>query len=356
MKNKYLILCFTAVCAVLLWLLPSCEKEFNPRDEYKDITIIYGLINPVDSIHYIRINKAFLGPESIIVMAKNPDSSTYPVEDIDVRIYEVTPNGNSTQLTVGTTIIHNKDSGYFYYPDQMVYYFEKTFDKKTDNTIKIEVEHKKTGKIVYAQTSVVNAFNVYTPRAETQPNFDPEQTVMKFEWDNAKNGKIYDVYYTMYYREGSVPDFSVFRKDSVVWHMGTYSAAQTGNGSSQVEIFQFNPGAFYSQVAKKVPYNTSLWRSPYSTVKFAIWCGSEELYYYHNINSPSQGLAQERPEYTNLKTKVYSEELGAYQELEDEAFGLFSSRIVQYVPLYLSDKMWREYLPGIDRQFTGVVN
>jgi hypothetical protein len=362
MKNKYLILWFTVVCALLLSLF-SCEKEFNPREKYKDITIVYCLVNPVDTFHYIRIHKAFLGPENVLVMAENPDSSLYPVEDIDVRIYEVTPIGTRTQLTVDTITIKNKKPGYFYYLEgQRMYRFEKIFEKTTspfgedsykpENSIKIEVEHKKTGKIVYAETSLVNSFNMIAPIRGTALNLKPNITSTNFQWNNAKNGRIYDVYYTLRYREGRYAQPSnEGKKDSLVWHVGSHSAIKTGNGTSQVEKFTYNPGAFYAQVIRDIPYDEGAWRRPYDEVRLAVWCGSEDLYYYNNINAHSQGITQERPEYTNLKTKIYSEELGAYKELENEAFGLFSSRIVRYVSLHLSPEMVMKYLPETDRQF-----
>jgi len=356
------------ICALLLSLLTSCEKEFNPRDKYKDITVVYGVVNPVDEVHYIRVHKAFLGPDDIIVMAKNPDSSIYPVEDIEVRVYEVAANGNSTLIQIAKdTIIKNKEQGndYFSYPEQLVYKFERKFEKSQQYgndyyllddilKIKIEVENKKSGKIVYAETPLVNSFYVTSPMTGTPLTLDPSKTASKFIWNNAKNGRIYDVYYTMRYREGRHVDPSTqYERKSLEWHVGSHSAQQTGNGT-QTENFQFNPGAFYAQIQRDIKKDESLWRTPYDSVKVAIWCGSEDLYYYHNINDPSQGVAQERPEYTNMKAKIYSEELGAYQELADEAFGIFASRIVQYRWIHLSAEMIQIYLPATDRQFKGV--
>ena len=370
MKNKNLILCFTGICAILLSLF-SCEKELNPRDKCKDITIVYGLINPVDTVHYIRIHKAFLGPESIIVMAKEPDSSLYPVEDIDVRIYEIKIDPttkkrlDSIQLAVDTKILEDKDSGAFYYDKgQRVYYFEKIFEKTivygedfytTNNIIKIEVEHKKTGKITYAETSLVNSFNTTAPRKGSPLDLRPDQASSKFTWNNAKNGRIYDIYYTMRYREGQLAG-SDYEKKTLVWHVGSHSALKTGDETLQTETFSYNPGAFYAQIVRDIPSDINVWRCPYDTVQFTIWCGSEDLYYYHNINDPSQGLLQERPEYTNMKTKIYSEELGAYKELENESFGIFSSRIVKQMPLRLSSDMVMKYLPATNRQFKSVCN
>ena len=346
------------MCASLLFLTFSCQKEFDPRDKYKDITIVYGLINPLETTHYIRIGKAFLTSGSIVEIAQNPDSSNFPVEDIDVRIYEITPNGTSAQLIVGDTIFYNKDTGVFYASEQRLYYFKKKFDvQHLENTIKIEIEHKKTGKIVYAETPLVNNFKVMSPMPEQPFDFSLYNSTRLFRWNNAKNGRIYDFYYTMYYREGrNIDPFGVWEIDSMTWHVGTYSASKTGNEKEQIETFQFNSAAFYVQVQKDVAYDTSLWRAPYQKAKITFWCGGEDLYYYHNIND-YQDLPPDAPEYTNLKTKIYSEELGDYIELENEAFGIFSSRIVQSDNILLSDNMVRNYLPNttyVNRQFKPV--
>ena len=351
MKKKHYIW----ISAYLLFLMTACEKKLDPLDTYKDITVVYGLINPLDTIHYIRINKAFLTDGDVVMMAQDPAASTYPVEDIDVRIYEITPTGNTTQIPVETTIIHDKDSGVFYYPEQLVYYFKKTFGNNLynlDNTIKIEIENKKTGKITYAETPLVNDFSIEYPR-NGHPLDLPPNRITRCMWKNAKNGKIYDVYYTLYYREGrNIEPSTVWENDSLTWHIGTYSAVKTGNGDKQIETFQFNPTAFYGQIQKNVVYDTSLWRTPYMRKsKITVWSGGEALHYYHNINKPAQGVTQERPEYTNLKTKIYSEEIGDYKDIENEAFGIFSSRMKTSNIISLTDTIVMKYLPATDRQF-----
>ena len=347
MKKKH----FIWTCASLLFLALSCQKDFNPHDKYKDITIVYGLINPLETTHYIRIGRAFLALESATIVAQNPDSSNFPIEDIDVRIYEITPNGTRTQLTVGDTIIHNKDTGAFYAPEQRAYYFKKKFDvQHLENTIKIEVEHKKTGKIVYAETPLVNDFDVTIPRPDMQINFSPAATPMRFEWNNAKNGRIYDFYYTLYYKEGLHADPSdKGRKDSIVWHIGSHSAPKTGNEEAQVETFHFYSSQFYDEV-KKIRYNTDVWRRPYVKAKIRFWAGGEDMYYYKLINGiprPTPDI----PEYTNLKTKLNN------TELENEAFGIFSSRMYRDINILLSDHMMVIYLPDnvlVNRQFIPV--
>jgi len=50
----HLIFIFTIPC-----IFVSCETGFNAIADYKEIAIVYGVLNQEDTIHYLRINKAF---------------------------------------------------------------------------------------------------------------------------------------------------------------------------------------------------------------------------------------------------------------------------------------------------------
>ena len=56
----------------------SCSNDFDLVDTWKDIPIVYGLLNVNDSVQYIRVEKAFLDEEtSALVIAQEPDSLYY---------------------------------------------------------------------------------------------------------------------------------------------------------------------------------------------------------------------------------------------------------------------------------------
>ena len=61
----------------LAFAFVSCDKDLQINDDYKDITIVYGLLNPNDSLSYIRIEKAFLSDGDIFQAAQIPDSNLY---------------------------------------------------------------------------------------------------------------------------------------------------------------------------------------------------------------------------------------------------------------------------------------
>src|SRR5690606_33649965 len=56
----------------------GCSEDFQVTAPYKKVTVVYGLLDPQDTAHYIRIQKAFLDEnKSAIQMAADPDSSFF---------------------------------------------------------------------------------------------------------------------------------------------------------------------------------------------------------------------------------------------------------------------------------------
>ena len=59
-------------------LLSACSNDLNLTSDWKDIPVVYGLLNESDANHYIRVEKAFLDPEtSAFLLALEPDSIFY---------------------------------------------------------------------------------------------------------------------------------------------------------------------------------------------------------------------------------------------------------------------------------------
>ena len=85
--KKYFLVGVSALLA-----LPGCEEDFDVAAPYKDITVVYGFMDKLDTVHYIRVQKAFLVERKCAIdMAKEADSSFY--KDITVKMQEVSDKG-----------------------------------------------------------------------------------------------------------------------------------------------------------------------------------------------------------------------------------------------------------------------
>ena len=60
------------------FLVSSCNEDFQLTEPWKDIPVVYGMLNRFDSAQYIRLEKAFVSEDlSARELAKYPDSIYY---------------------------------------------------------------------------------------------------------------------------------------------------------------------------------------------------------------------------------------------------------------------------------------
>ena len=55
----------------------SCKEDIELVGSYKETAVIYALLDQSESIHFLKINRAFIGPGNALEIAKIPDSSYF---------------------------------------------------------------------------------------------------------------------------------------------------------------------------------------------------------------------------------------------------------------------------------------
>ena len=143
----------------------SCTTDFEINADWKDMTVVYGLLNQNDSVHYIKINKAFLGDGNALYMAQNPDSSSYG-NNLEVKVEEWINNSQSNEWYLDTITIFNKVAGVFYGPKQMLYTFQTHLNENAE--YRLYIKNTQTGKMVSSHTQLVHTFTIFI---QTIPNY-----------------------------------------------------------------------------------------------------------------------------------------------------------------------------------------
>ena len=101
------------------WLLLSgwgCSTEFDPTAEPKDIWVVYSVLNPGDTVQYIRIAKAFLPESDAFEYAKENDQS---VPDLLVTLTNAENNREYVAQAVDSVLKEPEDG--LFYPYQTLY-------------------------------------------------------------------------------------------------------------------------------------------------------------------------------------------------------------------------------------------
>ncbi len=137
----------------------ACETDFDVTAEWKDITVVYGLISQNDSLHYVKINKAFLGEGNALTYAQEADSASY-LNNLEVRIIEKAGSTETRSFNLDTTTVFNKEEGRFSAPEQVDYkaaFIVPSDYANRDHTYHLEIKTKITGQVITAQTPLVHA-------------------------------------------------------------------------------------------------------------------------------------------------------------------------------------------------------
>lgn len=144
----------------------SCSTDVELYADYKDVAIIYAMLNPRADTNYVKITRAFCGTNDNLINANEvaliADSCNYPGK-LDARIIELKNTyGSSYQPTgrvieLDTITLHDKEEGLFYAPDQTFYYTTEPFNTGTEDCkYKYRlVVIKPDGDTVTATTSIV---------------------------------------------------------------------------------------------------------------------------------------------------------------------------------------------------------
>ena len=97
MKKSIKLGQFLFVFATLLGI-NACSNDIDLTESWKDVTIVNGLLNQQDTVHYLSVQKGFLDPtRNVFEVAKIADSLYYPDDKIKVQLFDAIRN-----TTVGT--------------------------------------------------------------------------------------------------------------------------------------------------------------------------------------------------------------------------------------------------------------
>lgn len=277
----------------MVWV--SCETDFDLNAEWKDITVVYGILNQNEDIHYIRIQKAFLGQGNVMQMALEADSNLYP-NNLDVVIQEWNNAALVRTLQLDTVTIENKEPGIFFSPNQPMYFTQASLNP--NYKYKLLIENRNTGKIISSKCELVGDFGITTPAANTQINFNiPTNPLKTFAWRPAKNAGRYQMIMRFNYL-----DVDVDTNDTIARYIDWLSPiVKSGNssGSGDIEI-RFTNETFFSMVETQIPKLENIIRYPVN-VELIFYVAANDLSTYIEVNEPSSSLVQERPEYTNIE-------------------------------------------------------
>ena len=305
----------------------ACTTKVDLYADYKDIPVIYGLLNATADTNFIRINRAFSGSNDTHINANEvaliADSSNYPGK-LKAYIVEYQSGYGNQYLPTGDTLMldtmtkQNKEEGIFYSPSQKVYYTtekEKFANNNGHHKYKYRLFIFKDNDTISAETGLVAGedFKIVT----TSLHFEAEPTdkSSKIKFTTADNAVFYDVKFIFTYHESLNGGPMVDKQVSYSCGAKELSGLNTENG---VYFFSYGNNVLFNLLESAIGGDTVYNVNHPNVVRYfdkhpvqiKLSAGGDELYNYIQVNSQA-GFSQAIPDYTNVS--------GGY--------GVFSSRI-----------------------------
>lgn len=324
MKTYYRLLLFVFFGA----FFASCSTDVEMYTDYKDVAIIYGLLNYQSDTNYIKITRAFCGtnddPINAHEVALIADSSNYPGK-LDARLVELKstigsqyePTGR--EFVLDTMTIHDKEEGTFYSPDQKVYYTTEQLNASTNGSrykYRLKVV-KPDGDTVTAQTTMVGdeEFRILSGSANFQLGHTNAMGKIVFRADGMAS--LYDVKVRFNYSEQHVGEEMKWKHISRSFGTKTIDKYLLEEGTENTYYLQYSLNWLFNALESAIGSDTVVDGNHPNVVRhiggfvISISAGGDDMSMYYSanqaqLNSPMSLVSL----YTNI----------------DGGFGLFSSR------------------------------
>ncbi|MBL4715578.1 MAG: hypothetical protein JKX95_03005 [Bacteroidia bacterium] len=296
-------------------IFTACESDIDINDDWEEVTIIYGLLDPSDSVQYIKVNKAFLGEGAAYGYAAVHDS-IYHQDSIEVTLTAWDGNSKKKEIILLQDRSIPKDSGSFSYPDQILYRTPPgdTLDSNYEYELTV-TRVEKDELVATAKTKLIKDFQISTPSVVSTATIGfADQN--KYKLYNvsivaAENGRLYELVVRFNYKEVDILSGDT-TLHSLDWQAFSKVKAKNELLDGIENISKKIDGKlFYYLVNSSIQENANVIRIA-STLDFMFFVGGEELSTYIDVNNAQVGLTtiKVKPEYTNV----------------DGGLGIFSSR------------------------------
>ncbi|MBL1281023.1 MAG: hypothetical protein COA33_012155 [Fluviicola sp.] len=325
MKN--ILVGFLAFTIILL-SFSSCKEDIELTGGFTETAVVYGLLDQSDSLHLIKITRAFIGPGDALVFATIPDSNYFT--SVTGTVTEFINGTPARVFNLKDTMVLNKDpNGVFYAPEQKLYYFETNPSTPLlgNAEYRLNLSINNGAFEVNGSTMVVDGMSEdisgkNQPYRFMQSNGDYQTTLVKVQSGNSYqiNTKL-----TIEFTEwvGTTPTVKSFK-----WNLGE---KQTSPGGS--ESFSAVGQSFYELMRSNCTSDPTITKRTFNSITTTVTGGAEDLYNYILVNEPSSSLAQNKPTFTNLTASK-----------GHPVVGIFSSRQTLTVKKYFIDPLGTQFV------------
>lgn len=310
---------YSLIISLISVVFIGCENELDIAADWQELAIIYAGLDPKSDTQFVRIQRAYLDERlGALNFSSEPDSLYF--SKLDVTLDEF--HNGAYSRTIGLSKIdaslvgREKEEGVFTSDVNYLYYTEeeiKAPNAFNDYMYVITIKNPETGYNCTARTPAVGNAELSQPINDFIDELkirNTEDHTIVAKYQEGKNARSYDLVMQIRVEEINRADTSKRTTKLLEWKMLSEKKTRSISGYNPA-AFLVTSASFFSTIGAQLVPDQTIYRR---LVDFDmhLYGISEEIYNYINVNKPSIGIVQKKPEYTNVTN----------------GFGIFGSRHV----------------------------
>ena len=297
-RGRTCLFLITPIFLIML-LFASCEVEFSPNAAWKEVPVLYCVLDQDDDTTWVRVEKCFLGEGSMYQYGSISDSLNYPQGSISVKLCAY-QNGQCVDIETCNYTVRDRAEGVFANRAQPLYYSTKPLNENymyklvvtrvADGTVLAYTDSipliLQTSEVLIRKPSNMDRFGFYA-RTGTTP-------VCYIEWNVMENARLYQPIVRFYYTYPEIGDthYVDLRCNKVA----------VSNDVSVLPCY-YPRDAFLSEMYTKLKDDPNSKRSLNKVDLYLTAC-SEDLNAYISSIDIAGGVDQGSETYTNIYNGV----------------------------------------------------
>ncbi len=338
MKRSILYICFATVA------LFSCKNELDVLAPGEETISVYGILNPNQAVQNIRINKVFITEGDAVIAAQDQNTINYGPGELKVTLQRfmngsttptLTTVGNATKKEIVLTeTVVTTANGTFNVGQRLWQTTDKLYNS---GEYKLTITNLSSGKEYTSQTTMVDSVKSYPampfiyvsapapnhypvhcgtgngaytpPTASIQTfsvayvNYSTVNSNQSIRFRSVANAKLYKVVMRFHYID-TLADGSYGGRKYVDMNFSD-QISNTLTGGEEMMV-KFNASEFYANIASEIPKQATgaVKNRTAHYMEYIISACGESLQTFLQVNQPSNTIAQDKPNYSNIKGGV----------------------------------------------------
>ncbi len=295
-------------------VLVSCEADFSPNDSWRDVPIVYCILDQDDDTTYVRLQRCFLGEGDQRQYASVPDSNYYPVGSVTVLMEEWTTwkdndgrrhrYGNTPARVYNFSYGHlnGKPEGIFSGGSQPIYYYPTGGMLDTTCLYCLKVIKNATGDtIAKAETLLINGnMTLYKPNNVTLFNFSGSTKTCEITWSSLNEARQYQPLVRFWYRDFII-DTTVIPQDTTIRVKSIDIPCNVVKSNMRdISYTTKIEQQYFLSTIQQALIGDSCNKNVIDTIDMFVYCCTEDLAAYLYANNPSGSFNQDPFVYTNI--------------------------------------------------------